>query len=117
MSRNGKVLQKEGVSVKQITIYVLLDNRGYFKSVYGTKKDAEYFKDAFYSDLTIVERTILLDEEPADSEKKEVIKRYERVIARLNGHIDGLEFALRCNGISGADILPEKRTQYCNYSR
>lgn len=35
---------------------------------------------------------------------EEHIKFLERKILQLHGKIDGLEFALRCNGISGADV-------------
>ena len=32
------------------------------------------------------------------------IQYKESVIARLEGHIVGLEFAIRCNGVSGAEV-------------
>lgn len=37
-------------------------------------------------------------------EKDETIKGLERVIASKDGMIDGLKFALRCNGVSGGEV-------------
>lgn len=37
-------------------------------------------------------------------EKDEIIKGLERVIASKDGMIDGLKFAVRCNGVSGGEV-------------
>lgn len=37
-------------------------------------------------------------------EKDEIIKGLERVIASKDGMIDGLKFAMRCNGVSGGEV-------------
>lgn len=34
----------------------------------------------------------------------ECIKRLEAEVGRLNGVIEGLKFAIRCNGVSGGDV-------------
>lgn len=49
-----------------------------------------------------------------DTEKEECLKKiaqlesdnqwYRERIARLDGTIDGLKFAIRCNGVSGGDV-------------
>jgi hypothetical protein len=36
--------------------------------------------------------------------KDEMIKSLERVLANKDGMIDGLKFAIRCNGVSGAEV-------------
>ena len=37
-------------------------------------------------------------------EKDEMIKGLERVLASKDGMIDGLKFAVRCNGVSGGEV-------------
>lgn len=37
-------------------------------------------------------------------EKDEIIKGLERVLASKDGMIEGLKFAIRCDGVSGADV-------------
>lgn len=36
--------------------------------------------------------------------KDEMIKGLERVLANRDGTIDGLKFAMRCNGVSGGEV-------------
>lgn len=38
-------------------------------------------------------------------EKKAESEHLRREMERLRGRIEGLEFALRCNGVSGAEVL------------
>lgn len=35
---------------------------------------------------------------------KSYIKHLEAKVERLNGEIEGLRFAIRCNGVSGGDV-------------
>ena len=38
-------------------------------------------------------------------EKKRESEYLRREMERMGGRIEGLEFALRCNGVSGAEVL------------
>jgi Zn-dependent protease len=39
-----------------------------------------------------------------DEDEQDQVSRMQREIARLEGRIAGLEFAIRCNGVSGAEV-------------
>lgn len=61
-----------------------------------TKIDTETEPD-YKEELEVARRKI--------QEKDEIIKGLERILASKDGMIDGLKFALRCNGISGGEVI------------
>lgn len=48
---------------------------------------------------------ILAERDAKEKEYIERIKYLEARIERLNGVIEGLKFATRCNGVSGGDVF------------
>lgn len=49
-------------------------------------------------------KELMAEIEHLEARNKDQIKEFNAEIRRLNGVIEGLKFAIRCNGVSGGEV-------------
>ena len=57
------------------------------------------------AEMTMTVEQMLSESKMKEKEYAERIKYLEAKVERLNGIIDGLKFAVRCNGVSGGEVF------------